>query len=70
MNKSTPATRLTRLLAEGARILAIQGNDGGIDITHDIQGLLAELEKPSGAPLRAAPAVAAGPEAMPTTALR
>ncbi len=45
MSTTTPAARLTRLLAEGARILAVQGNDDGIDITHDVQGLLAELER-------------------------
>lgn len=37
---STPDQRITRLLAEGATILAAQGSTPGIDITHDIVGLL------------------------------
>ncbi len=37
---STPDQRITRLLAEGARILAVHPGQPGIDVTHDIVGLL------------------------------
>ncbi len=37
---TTPAQRITRLLNEGAEILAIYPGDSGIDVTHDIVGLL------------------------------
>jgi hypothetical protein len=38
---TTPARRISRLLQEGARLLAVHpGQAGGIDVTHDIIGLL------------------------------
>ena len=37
---TTPAQRITRLLNEGAKILAVYPGDSGIDVTHDIIGLL------------------------------
>jgi hypothetical protein len=37
---STPDQRIARLLAEGARILAVHPGQPGIDVTHDIVGLL------------------------------
>ncbi len=40
---TTPAQRITRLLNEGAKILAIYPGDSGIDVTHDIVGLLEEV---------------------------
>ena len=40
---TTPDQRITRLLNEGVRILAVYPGDPGIDITHDIVGLLEAL---------------------------
>lgn len=37
---STPALRVSRLLGEGARILAAHPGQPDIDITHDITALL------------------------------
>lgn len=45
---TTPAQRLKRLLSEGARILAVHPGEPGIDVTHDIVGLLDAVRKPSG----------------------
>jgi hypothetical protein len=42
---TTPEKRISRLLGEGVRILAVHGSGSGIDITHDITGLLEELRK-------------------------
>jgi len=42
---TTPAKRIARLLGEGVRILAVHGSGPGIDVTHDITGLLDALAK-------------------------
>jgi len=42
---TTPAKRIARLLGEGVRILAVHGSGPGIDVTHDITGLLDALSK-------------------------
>ncbi|MEO5714660.1 MAG: hypothetical protein ABIT37_14330 [Luteolibacter sp.] len=39
-NTTTPVQRINRLLGEGARIVAIHPGESGIDVTHDITGLL------------------------------
>ena len=39
-NTTTPVKRITRLLGEGVRILAVHPGQPGIDVTHDITGLL------------------------------
>lgn len=58
-NTTTPAQRLTRLLHEGARILAVHPGEPGIDVTHDIVGLLeavGETSDGSGSPQESVPA--------------
>ena len=62
-NTTTPAQRLKRLLNEGARILAVHQGQPGIDVTHDIVGLLEAARKTSdgsGSPQESAPAMAFG----------
>lgn len=50
-NPTTPTQRITRLLGEGVRILAVHQGDAGIDITHDITGLLEQLRNSPQSPL-------------------
>jgi hypothetical protein len=50
---TTPAKRIARLLGEGVRILAVHGSGPGIDVTHDITGLLDALSKSGSLPAEA-----------------
>ena len=63
INTTTPAKRLKRLLKEGAKIVAVHPGQPGIDVTHDIVGLLevvGETTDGSGSTQELAPAMSIG----------
>jgi hypothetical protein len=48
LNTTTPVHRVTRILREGARLIAVQHGQASIDLTPDVIALLDGVQKVSG----------------------